>query len=203
MSARQIKRSRAKPRSRTDVRRELERLLEVAATDMRTRWDRDLPVGEHLADRWRRAKRLGFAAGSSIYDSSYVYGEVSVGEGTWIGPLTVLDGSGGLRIGHHCSISSGVMIFTHDTVQWALSGGTAGPEREPVSIGDCCYIGSQAVIAKGVRIGERCVVGAGAFVNRDVPAGTVVAGVPARRIGRVVRIRDLYKLVYDRRTRRT
>src|SRR5215218_4042343 len=63
------------------------------------RWQRNLPLADYLVDRWEKARRLGFGAGSSIYDSSLVLGHVKVGENTWIGPFTVLDGSGGLEIG--------------------------------------------------------------------------------------------------------
>ena len=158
---------------------------EALAAAMRERWQRDLPLDELIHDRWQRARSLGFGEGSSIYHSSYVYGEVSVGANTWIGPMTILDGSGGLSIGDHCSISAGVQIYTHDTVRWALSGGRAEYERAPVRIGSNCYIGSQTVIAKGVTIGDRCVVGACSFVNRDLPPDTVAYGVPCRAVGRV------------------
>jgi acetyltransferase-like isoleucine patch superfamily enzyme len=98
----------------------------------------------------------------------------------------MLDGSGGLEIGECCSISTGVHVYTHDTVRWALSGGEHDAERAPVRIGDRSYIGSQAVVLKGVTIGDHCVVGAGALVTRDVPPFTIVDGVPARGRGRVV-----------------
>ena len=159
---------------------------DVLGAAARERWDRDLPLEELIHDRWDRARTLGFGEGASIYHSSYVYGRVSVGAHTWIGPLTVLDGSGGLTIGDHCSISAGVMIYTHDTVKWALSGGRADYERAPVVIGNNCHIGSQVVIAKGVTIGDHCVVGACSFVNRDLPPYTVAYGVPCRVAGRVV-----------------
>jgi acetyltransferase-like isoleucine patch superfamily enzyme len=152
---------------------------------MRERWRRDLPFDELLFDRWQRARELGFGQDASIYHNSYVYGEVQVGSNTWIGPYTVLDGSGGLVIGRYCSISAGVHIYTHDSVQWALSGGIAPYEHAPVHIGDCCYIGSQSVIAKGVTIGHHCVIGACAFVNRDIPPYSIAVGVPARVIGPV------------------
>jgi acetyltransferase-like isoleucine patch superfamily enzyme len=153
--------------------------------EMRGRWKRDLPLVELVFDRWERASSLGFGPGSSIYHESYVYGEVTVGENTWIGPQTILDGSGGLTIGHHCSISAGVQIYSHDTVAWALSGGQAEPDRAPVAIGDCCHIGAGAIVLKGVTIGDHSVIGAGAVVNRDIPSHTVAAGVPCRPIGRV------------------
>lgn len=153
--------------------------------EMRSRWNRDLPFEELLFDRWERARALGFGEGTSIYHSSYIYGNVRVGANTWIGPLTVLEGSGGLTIGSNCSISSGVKIFTHDSVQWAVSGGKAPYETAPVTIGDCCYIGSQTVIAKGVTIGAHSVVGACSFVNEDIPPFTMAAGAPCRARGRV------------------
>jgi acetyltransferase-like isoleucine patch superfamily enzyme len=164
---------------------QLRSVYDALRSEMRKKWHRDLPLEELLFDRWERARQLGFGEGASIYHNSYVYGDVQVGERTWIGPFTLLDGSGGLRIGSNCSISAGVHIYTHDSVQWAVSGGTAPYERAPVSIGDCCYIGSQTVIAKGVTIGDHCTVGACSFVNADLAPFTIAAGAPCRPTGRV------------------
>ena len=174
--------------------RRLYRRLRDAA---REQWDRDLPLDELLFDRWERARALGFGEGTSIYHSSYVYGEVRVGRGTWIGPFTILDGTGGLRIGDTCSISSGVQIYTHDTVMWAVTGGEAEYEHASVSIGDCCYIGPNAVVAKGITIGERSVIGAGSFVNRDLPPRSIAVGAPCRTIGSVVVDDDDVSFEYD------
>lgn len=177
-----------------DELRELHRRLDA---ELRERWQRSLPLDELLSDRWERARELGFGEGASIYAASYVYGDVSVGAGTWIGPFTVLDGTGGLTIGSTCSISAGVQIYTHDTVQWALSGGEADYERSPVRIGDRCHIGAQTVIGPGVTIGNRCVIGAGSFVNRDIDDDSVAVGTPCRVVGRVELEEDRAKLVFD------
>jgi acetyltransferase-like isoleucine patch superfamily enzyme len=171
------------------VRAALVRLYEDLRADVRSRWNRDLPLEELLFDRWERAASLGFGEGTSIYHSSYVFGDVSVGRDTWIGPLVLLDGTGGLTIGDNCSISTGVQIYSHDTVKWAVSGGIAPYEHAPVSIGSSCYIGSQSVVAKGVTIGDQCVVGACSFVNRDLAPNTIAGGVPIRRLGQV-EVRD-------------
>ncbi|MGZ8476122.1 MAG: acyltransferase [Candidatus Limnocylindria bacterium] len=153
--------------------------------DMRTRFQRDLPLEELLGDRWERARSLGFGEGSSIYASAYVYGEVQVGERTWVGPWVLLDGSGGVSIGSGCDISAGVQIYSHDTVERVLSEGRREVARAPVRIEDHCHVGAGAVVLKGVTVGHHSVVGASALVNRDVPPLTIVAGIPARPIGRV------------------
>ncbi|MEO8610199.1 MAG: acyltransferase [Chloroflexota bacterium] len=165
----------------------------------RTDWDRDLPFSELVFDRWERAQALNFGSHASIYHNSYVYGDVRAGEHTWIGPFTLLDGSGGgITIGRYCNISAGVQIYTHHTVRWVLSGGKAEPEQARVEIGDCTYIGPQTVISKGVKIGDHCVIGAGSLVNSDIPPYTVAFGVPCRPQGRVVVQDDgQIELIYD------
>lgn len=160
------------------------------------RFDRSLPFADGLFDRWERAKRLGFGEGASIYDSSCVFGDVRVGAKTWVGPFTVLDGSGGgITIGSYCSVSAGVHIYTHDTVAWALSGGVMAPRTGPVAIGERVYIGSQTVVRHGIVIGSGSVIGANSYVNANVAPGTVVAGSPARCIGHVEG--DDYRLVFN------
>lgn len=143
-------------------------------------YSRTLPLGDYVVDRWAKADALGFGAGASIYDTAHLFGKVSVGENTWIGPFTILDGSGGLTIGSNCTIAAGAQIYSHDTVAWATSGGTAPYVHAPTRIGDNCYIGPHAVIAKGVTIGDGAVVGANSLVLADVEPGARVGGSPAR-----------------------
>jgi len=144
--------------------------------------NRSLPFADVLFDRWERAEALGFGKGSSVYDSCLVFGKVKVGENTWIGPNTILDGSGGLEIGSNCSVSAAVHIYSHDTVKWAVSGGKSPYEYEPVIIGDNCYIGPQTIIAPGVELGSACIVGANSFVKESFPANSKIAGNPAKYI---------------------
>ncbi len=166
--------------------------------ELKARFDRSLPFADGLFDRWERARRLGFGARASIYDSASVFGDVRVGADSWIGPNVMLDGSGGgLAIGAWCSISTGVHIYTHDTVLWAVSGGKLPRREGPVAIGDCVHVGAQSVIVAGVTIGARCVVAANSLVNRAVPDGSIVGGTPARRLGRVEGAGEAVRLVFD------
>jgi acetyltransferase-like isoleucine patch superfamily enzyme len=161
-----------------DIRQLIRRLRQSVSGS----FQRVLPLADYLGDRWEKAQFLGFGEGSSVYDNCLVLGEVSVGKHTWIGPNTILDGSGGLTIGDYCSISAGVQIYSHDTVDWALSGGQAQPQRSPTRIGSRCYIGPQTVIARGVTIGDGCVIGAHSLVNRDIPPNSKAFGSPCRVI---------------------
>ena len=167
----------------------LEQLKKIYASmreDMKHQWNRVLPLGDLLIDRWEKANYLEFGEKTSIYDSSVVMGDVSVGKNTWIGPYTLLDGTGGrLAIGDHCSISSGVQIYTHDTVDFCVSGGIAKKNCGQVSIGNNCYIGPMVIISCGVHIGVGCIVGANSFVNQSCGDHVILAGTPAKEIGRV------------------
>ena len=90
--------------------------------EMKKDFHRILPIGDYISDRWEKAKYCGFGEGTSIYDSSIVLGNVVIGKSTWIGPNTILDGSGGvLQIGDNCDISAGVQIYTHDTVDRVIN----------------------------------------------------------------------------------
>ncbi|MGV8978018.1 MAG: DapH/DapD/GlmU-related protein [Cellulomonas sp.] len=120
------------------------------------------------------------------HEQSWVVGEPSIGDGTWIGAFTVIDGSGGLTIGSGCDIASGAHIYTHSTARRCVSGrGWEQVERAPVTIGDRVFIGANAVVLMGVTIGDEAVVAAGAVVDADVAARTVVAGSPARAVATV------------------
>lgn len=113
-----------------------------------------------------------------------------------------LDGSiiGGTRIGSFCSIAPGVRlggvehpleyVSTHPFLWLANRGFVPRDDRRfadfrrPVVVEDDVWIGANALVAGGVRIGRGAVVGAGSVVRHDVAPYSIVAGVPAREIGR-------------------
>ena len=126
----------------------------------------------------------------------------TIGDATRIGPFVEIQA--GAVVGARCKISShsfvceGVTIedevfvghhvcFTNDVMPRATrpdgSLQTGGDwDLVPTRVRRRASIGSGAVILAGVEIGEGALVGAGAVVTRDVPAHTVVAGVPARTL---------------------
>ena len=98
-----------------------------------------------------------------------------------IGTNVVLGAAGGISLGNHVRISHDAILETA-----GLDFSTASPPYEhvvrPIIIEDGVWIGARAIVLGGVRIGKNAVVAAGAIVSKDVPAGVVVGGVPAKRI---------------------
>jgi len=84
-----------------------------------------------------------------------------------------------ITIGRDAAISHNVTIMDSDAHEII---GNPNSKTQPVTIGNHVWIGSGAKILKGVTIGDGAVIAAGAVVTRDVPAGCVAAGVPARVI---------------------
>ena len=82
-----------------------------------------------------------------------------------------------ISIGEMCLFGEQVIIRDDDS-----HGIDDRPQRAPITIGDKVWVGMRAMILKGVTIGGGAVVAAGSVVTRDVPAGALVGGVPARII---------------------
>jgi acetyltransferase-like isoleucine patch superfamily enzyme len=116
---------------------------------------------------------------------AWFVGQPAIGDGTWIGPFCLIDGSGGLVIGRACNVSGGVHIYTHSSARRCVTDRKVELERSPVRIGDFTFIGANAVILMGVTIGDHCIIGAGAVVSIDMPDHSVAVGVPARVVGTV------------------
>jgi acetyltransferase-like isoleucine patch superfamily enzyme len=141
---------------------------------------RHVSAGDLLFDRWETAKFLGFGEGSSCYNNVLVIGDVTVGKNTWIGPNVILDGSGGLEIGDYVSISAGVQIYTHDSVDWSTSLGESSVRRMGTKLGNGVYIGPNSVVQMGTSIGDGALIVAMSFINTDVTAGAKFFGIPGR-----------------------
>lgn len=101
---------------------------------------------------------------------------IKVGNGTYLNRGVEIVAAQSVTIGRDCKIARDVIIM--DTDQHEVPG--HGLLVAAVNIGDRVWIGARAIILKGVTIGDEAIIAAGAVVTRDVPAGTIVGGIPAR-----------------------
>ena len=154
--------------------------------DTYLRYKRINPFLENLFSWKAKGKFWTGRKNVTIYNSATVVGSVEIGDHTWVGPYVSLDGTGNLKIGKYCSISSGSMIITHDTAKWCVSGGKEAYEYAPTIINDYCFVGTYATITKGVTIGAHSIIGAGAVVTQSFPDFSIVTGVPAKLTGKVI-----------------
>ena len=111
-------------------------------------------------------------------------GRLTIGHGTNVnGVGTKILCAQGISIGEHCPLSWDVQLLDSDFHAITVDG-VERPSAAPIVIGDRVWIGTRAIVLKGVTIGDGAVIAAGAVVTQDVPAGAVAGGVPARMIGR-------------------
>lgn len=105
---------------------------------------------------------------------------LSIGSQVDIGEFVVLRANGGMRIGDRVLIAAHATLTTraHPVVP-PRYGHTVDA---PIVIEDDVWVGAAAVVLPGVTIGRGSIVGAGAVVTKDVPADTIVGGVPSRPI---------------------
>lgn len=103
---------------------------------------------------------------------------LSLGKDVFINQGCRFQDTGGITIGDGSLIGHGCTLTTLDHA--------VDPDRRadmrpaPVTIGRRVWLGASVTVVPGVTIGDGAIVGAGAVVTKDVPADTIVAGVPAR-----------------------
>ena len=148
-----------------------------------------LNTAYHTADEVREllSELFGYQVPQSLRVFPPLYADfgknISVGEGVFINACCHFQDHGGVTLGDGCQIGHNVVFATlnHELL----------PERRnvthpaPIVLGKKVWVGSNATILQGVTIGDNAVIAAGAVVTKDVPANTIVGGVPARVIKRI------------------
>lgn len=105
---------------------------------------------------------------------------ITVGKNVFINACCHFQDQGGVTLGDDCLIGHNVVFAT-------LNHGIAPKERAsmnpaPIVLGKNVWVGSNSTILQGVTVGDNAIIAAGSVVNRDVPANTIVGGVPAKHI---------------------
>lgn len=101
--------------------------------------------------------------------------KMDIGSGSRVSLSARLDKTNpkGIHIGFDTGIGPGAAILTHDFIR---------TRHVDTTIGNNCHIGMYAIVLPGITIGDSCIVAPGSVVMRDVPAGSLVSGNPARII---------------------
>lgn len=115
-------------------------------------------------------------------DSTNTFENIIIGENCFIGKNVFLDLANKIILEDEVIISARVNILTHSDCGNRKMNNYYKRKSAPTRIGSGSWIGIGATILVGISIGENCVVGAGSVVTKDVPSGSVVAGVPAKEI---------------------
>lgn len=111
---------------------------------------------------------------------------ITIGKNCYLGDGVTLDTADRITIRDDVTLSFDVMVLTHTNVGYKDHPVQAyiPTMAKPVIFKKGCFVGVRATILPGIMIGEGAAVAAGAVVTKDVPARTLVGGVPAKIIRR-------------------
>lgn len=131
----------------------------------------------------RRYNSIG--GDTTVILNSSVHGKIVIGEGAGLSNCTIVSRES-VTIGKDVRIGGSTHIYDTDfhaiSFEDRIIRGDQNAKNSPVVIEDGAFIGSSVIILKGVTIGRHSVIGAGSVVAKDVPAGEIWAGNPARFI---------------------
>ena len=105
---------------------------------------------------------------------------ITIGAGTFVNYECIMLDPAPITIGSACQIATRVQLLTATHPIDPEPRRRAWESAEPIAIGDNVWLGGGVIVCPGVTIGDDSVVGAGAVVTRDLPAGVVAVGAPAR-----------------------
>jgi maltose O-acetyltransferase len=139
---------------------------------------------ERTNERWWALKELLADLGEDVEIRSPFFCDfgdgISVGERTFVNSNCTMLDCATITIGRECLLASSVQLVTATHPVDPVARRSAWELAMPISLGDGVWLGAGVVVCPGTSIGENTVVGAGSIVTRDLPAGVVAYGNPAR-----------------------
>ncbi|HEY7345191.1 MAG TPA: sugar O-acetyltransferase [Gaiella sp.] len=155
---------------------------QARAQELQERYNATRHDEHELRDRLLRELLGDVGEGVVVRPPFYCdYGShTSIGARTFVNYDCVLLDVAPIRIGAACQLATRVQLLTATHPIDPEPRRLGWESAEPIELGDNVWLGGGAIVCPGVSIGEDTVVGAGAVVTRDLPAGVVAAGVPAR-----------------------
>lgn len=107
---------------------------------------------------------------------------VRIGDRTFFNADFLIIGGGEVSIGEDCLIGPRCGIYTPNHAEDPQRRRDGWEIAKPVTIGNNVWLGGNVTITPGVTIGDDCIIGAGSVVTKDIPAGMIAVGNPARPI---------------------
>lgn len=112
----------------------------------------------------------------------FISGLLKIGSNTYLNPHCHIVVQHSVEIGSDCAIGWNFQAMDTDLHTLLPEDGTKSIESKPITIGNQVWIGANVTVCKGVTIGNGAIIATGAVVTKNVAAGTLVAGVPARLV---------------------
>src|SRR4030095_10161527 len=152
------------------------------AQEILERYNRSAFAAQELRDRLLRELLAECGEGVHIRAPFHVeYGtRVSIGAGTFFNYDCLMLDFAPITIGVACQVASRVQFITATHPIDPEPRRIGWESARPIVLGDNVWLSAGVIVCPGVRIGDHTVVGAGAVVTRDLRAGVVAMGVPAR-----------------------
>jgi maltose O-acetyltransferase len=139
-------------------------------------------VGRRLRSLMLRAMGADLSRGSSLHGGSYLSRptHLTMGAGSFLNRNCYLDLEERVILGRDVTVGHGTTLVTTRHLIGSHNKRCASYTAAPIRVGDGAWLGANVIVLAGVTIGSGAVVAAGALVREDVPADTLVGGVPAR-----------------------
>lgn len=139
----------------------------------------------------RNGKGVEMGNGSSVSSYCNIFprepgydGRFIMGEGSNIGDNTIIDTSDDVIIGKQVALGPFDIVYTHDHDYHSdsFAAWKGGVHTGKVMVEDGAWVGARVTLLPGVTIGKRAIVAAGSVVTKDVAAGDIVGGIPAKSL---------------------